>query len=103
MSLLSGAAPKSARLRTDIRRLAERVAARHDMDVTDVLHGRARTVEMVRARRELWCLAIDTLCLGWSEAARVFQVDHTTVMGAWRKRQRELAAEFEHASSDAAQ
>lgn len=58
-------------------------------DVTpEAVVGWSRLSELVRTRHELWGVAIDSLGLGYKEAERIFEVDHSTIISALRKREK---------------
>lgn len=67
---------------------AERVCARTKPSVPlDAVLGRSRDRLVVERRHELWSLMHGTFGLAYAELGRVFGVDHSTVMGAIRKRE----------------
>jgi hypothetical protein len=55
--------------------------------------GESRSAHVARARHRLWTVLLDTLGLSYPACAAIFEVDHTTVMSAVRKRRAELESE----------
>ena len=64
-----------------VERLLVTVSVRHGLSPAEV-RGRCRKSRVVAARHEWWRLVVDSWGLSWAEAARLFGVDHTTVMCA---------------------
>ena len=72
----------------DVLPLAESVAARHGMELAEVLCGRCSP--RPRIRRELWSALYDVVpCYSW--VGRLFRRDHTTISTAIRKHKTERA------------
>lgn len=59
----------------------------------DMVTSQDRLEYVVRARHRLWTVLLDTLGLSYPACAALFEVDHTTVMSAVKKRRAELASE----------
>jgi chromosomal replication initiation ATPase DnaA len=76
--------------RIGARGLAERTASEFGVALGKVLQGKCRSRSVIRARHRLWCLLRHTLDLSYPEMAQVFEADHTTIVVAVRKREREL-------------
>lgn len=53
----------------------------------------ARSPSVTRARHRLWTVILDTFGLSYPECAAIFEVDHTTIMEAVKKRRAELVEE----------
>jgi chromosomal replication initiation ATPase DnaA len=88
---------KQARVRVRLDRLgaravAERTAGEFGVTLEEVLAGESRSRSVARARHRLWCLIRHTLDLSYPEMERVFEADHTTILAAVKKRERELGA-----------
>jgi chromosomal replication initiation ATPase DnaA len=78
--------------RLGARVLADRTASEFGVVLADILDGERRSRSIVRARHRLWCLLRHTLDLSYLEMEQVFEADHTTILNAVRKRERELNA-----------
>lgn len=57
-----------------------------DVDLDDLL-GTSRLPSVIRVRHDVWRVVRDTFGYSYSEMARLFAVDHTTVIHAIRKRE----------------
>ncbi len=68
---------------------AERFCLRCGVAFADVV-GVARWANVVRVRHHLWMLVRNSLGLGVAETARIFCVDHTSVLHAEQKHTRTL-------------
>lgn len=67
-------------------RTAYRIADAHGLTLERLL-SRDRTANVVAARHELWLIVRSTLGdMSYPELARVFEVDHTTILHAAHKR-----------------
>jgi chromosomal replication initiation ATPase DnaA len=75
------------------RALAQRTASEFGVALGTVLQGKSRSRSVIRARHRIWCLIRHTLDLSYPEMERLFEVDHTTIVVAVRKRERELEGE----------
>jgi chromosomal replication initiation ATPase DnaA len=75
------------------RALAQRTASEFGVALGTVLQGKSRSRSVIRARHRIWCLVRHTLDLSYPEMERLFEVDHTTIVVAVRKRERELEGE----------
>lgn len=71
--------------RLGARKWCEQLAKRNGVLLSDVF-GRSRAPSVVRVRHEAMVVLKDTLALSLKETARLFGVDHTTVLNAERKR-----------------
>lgn len=69
-----------------------KVCAEYGVSLHDVL-VQNRTKTVVQARHRIWTIFRHTLDLSYPEIGAVFGVDHTTVVCAVHKREREMAAE----------
>lgn len=58
-----------------------------------LVFGKCRTVTVARCRWHIWTLLRHTLVMSYPEIARVWDVDHTTVLMGVRKRETMLAEE----------
>jgi chromosomal replication initiation ATPase DnaA len=93
----SGSATRYTRVvgrlaRIGAKALAERTAKEFGVPLAEVLEGESRARSVKRARHRLWCLVRHTLDLSYPEMERLFEADHTTILSAVRKRERELLA-----------
>lgn len=100
--LIAGGRTKRVRVEERLHRLGALMFARsycvtHGATLGEVIDGddtgRERGARVVRARHRLWTVLLDTLGLSYPDCAALFEVDHTTVMHAVRKRRAELEAE----------
>jgi chromosomal replication initiation ATPase DnaA len=72
------------------RGVAVRTAAEFGVPLGRVLQGESRSRNVIRARHRVWCLLRHTLDVSYPEMAEIFEADHTTIVVAVRKREREL-------------
>jgi chromosomal replication initiation ATPase DnaA len=82
----------------DMRELIEAMMEQQAViDATlQVLAEKCRSRNVIRARHRLWSLLRHALDLSYPEMAQVFEVDHTTIVVAVRKRERELEEDANH-------
>jgi chromosomal replication initiation ATPase DnaA len=93
--------PRRARVLARLERigasgLAERTASEFGVTLGRVLQGKSRSRNVIRARHRLWSLLRHTLDLSYPEMEAVFEADHTTIVVAVRKRERELEEDANH-------
>lgn len=69
--------------------IAQGIAESHGITVADML-GRSSRSHIARARRQLWTLVRHTLGMTYRDVGALFDVDHTAVHAAVRRRELEL-------------
>jgi hypothetical protein len=52
---------------------------RYDVSYAAVIGSKLRTPMVVQARHEIWCIIVDTFGLSQPEAAKLFEVDRTSI------------------------
>ena len=63
---------------------------KHNISFFNLLDTDDRTLTTLR--HEVWCVVHDTLGLSYPKTGQLFEVDHTSILHAWRAKQEKLVA-----------